>query len=65
VRKGNRELVGRLNQALRQILSDGTYSEIRKQYFDYGIYGGGASVADSGSGADQNPGSDADQPNGR
>ena len=39
VRKGNAELVARLNQALREILADGTYAEIRTQYFDYDIYG--------------------------
>jgi lysine-arginine-ornithine-binding protein len=38
VRKGNTALLGRLNQALRQILADGTYDEVRKQYFDYDIY---------------------------
>jgi lysine-arginine-ornithine-binding protein len=39
VRKGNRVLLERLNRALRQILADGTYAEIRSQYFDYDVYG--------------------------
>jgi len=47
VRKGNTELVGRLNRALRQILGDGTYAEIRDQYFDYDIYGDPATAASS------------------
>ncbi len=62
VRKGNAELLGRLNQALRQILADGTYTEIRSQYFDYDIYAAGASVADSHSGADETPSSDFPSP---
>jgi arginine/ornithine transport system substrate-binding protein len=44
VRKGDHELLARLNQALRQIRADGTYEEIRTKYFDYDIYGD-ASVA--------------------
>ena len=39
VRKGNFDLLMRLNRALRQILADGTYEEIRTKYFDYDIYG--------------------------
>jgi arginine/ornithine transport system substrate-binding protein len=39
VRKGDTQLLERLNQALRQILTDGTYDEIRSEYFDYDIYG--------------------------
>jgi arginine/ornithine transport system substrate-binding protein len=45
VRKGNAELLGRLNLALRQILADGTYADIRDQYFDYDIYGDPAQAA--------------------
>jgi arginine/ornithine transport system substrate-binding protein len=45
VRKGNHDLLARLNRALRQILADGTYDEIRTKYFDYDIYGDAASVA--------------------
>jgi arginine/ornithine transport system substrate-binding protein len=44
VRKGNADLLARLNGALRQIRADGTYDEIRRKYFDYDIYGD-ASVA--------------------
>ena len=39
VRKGNADLLARLNRALRQIRADGTYEEIRTKYFDYDIYG--------------------------
>lgn len=59
VRKGNAELLTRLNQALRQILADGTYAEIRAQYFDYDIYGDQASVANSPAMAAQSRDSDA------
>jgi arginine/ornithine transport system substrate-binding protein len=45
VRKGNADLLARLNQALREILADGTYQEIRTRYFDYDIYGDAASLA--------------------
>jgi arginine/ornithine transport system substrate-binding protein len=47
VRKGNDELLARLNRALREIRADGTYEEIRTKYFDYDIYG------DAGSGAER------------
>ncbi len=65
VRKGNAELLTRLNQALRQILADGTYAEIRAQYFDYDIYGDQASVADSPAMAAQSRDSDARELHGR
>jgi arginine/ornithine transport system substrate-binding protein len=39
VRKGNADLLARLNGALRQIRADGTYDEIRTKHFDYDIYG--------------------------
>ena len=45
VRKGNDELLARLNRALREIRADGTYEEIRTKYFDYDIYGDAGSVA--------------------
>jgi ABC-type amino acid transport substrate-binding protein len=45
VRKGNHDLLARLNRALRQVLADGTYEEIRTKYFDYDIYGNAASAA--------------------
>jgi arginine/ornithine transport system substrate-binding protein len=46
VRKGNDELLARLNRALREIRADGTYEEIRTKYFDYDIYGDAGSVAE-------------------
>ena len=46
VRKGNDDLLARLNRALRQIRADGTYEEIRTKYFDYDIYGDAGSVAE-------------------
>ncbi len=45
VRKGNTDLLARLNQALREIRSDGTYDEVRRKYFDYDIYGDDVTVA--------------------
>jgi arginine/ornithine transport system substrate-binding protein len=45
VRKGNTDLLARLNRGLRQILADGTYEEIRTKYFDYDIYGDAVSLA--------------------
>jgi arginine/ornithine transport system substrate-binding protein len=45
VRKGNADLLARLNQALREILADGTYQQIRTRYFDYDIYGDAVSLA--------------------
>ena len=44
VRKGNDELLGQLRQALGTILANGTHDEIRRQHFDYDIYGDGAPV---------------------
>jgi arginine/ornithine transport system substrate-binding protein len=46
VRKGNDELLARLNRALREIRADGTYEEIRTKYFDYDIYGDAGAVAE-------------------
>jgi arginine/ornithine transport system substrate-binding protein len=45
VAKGTGDLLARLNQALRRILADGTYEEIRMRYFDYEIYGDAVSLA--------------------
>ena len=45
VRKGNADLLARLNRALREILADGTYEEIRTKHFDYDIYGDAVSLA--------------------
>jgi arginine/ornithine transport system substrate-binding protein len=39
VRKGDTELLARLNRALQQIFSDGTYEAIQRKYFDYDIAG--------------------------
>jgi len=38
VRKGNTELVERLNKALKEIREDGTYAEINAKYFPFDIY---------------------------
>lgn len=45
MRKGNVELLRRLDEALRAILADGTYDEIRQRYFDYDIYGDRTPIA--------------------
>ncbi|MNL76058.1 Bacterial extracellular solute-binding protein, family 3 [compost metagenome] len=37
VRKGNEELLGKLNGGLEAIMANGTYDKIRKQYFDFDI----------------------------
>ena len=47
VRKGNAELLARLDAALGQIRADGTYLAIRLRYFDYDIYGDEAALADA------------------
>lgn len=39
VKKGNLELVQRLNQAIFQIRKDGTYNKIRQKYFTEDIFG--------------------------
>lgn len=39
VRKGNSELLGRLDAALATILANGAYDRVRLRYFDYDIYG--------------------------
>lgn len=38
VRKGNTELVERLNKALKEIREDGTYAKINAKYFPFDIY---------------------------
>jgi arginine/ornithine transport system substrate-binding protein len=39
VRKGDADLVARLNQAIKDIRANGTYQKIEKQYFDFDVYG--------------------------
>ncbi|MEL6785717.1 MAG: transporter substrate-binding domain-containing protein [Pseudomonadota bacterium] len=39
IRKGDTELANRLNAAIDQIRSDGTYEKISAKYFDFDIYG--------------------------
>jgi len=39
VRKGDTDLVARLNQAIKDIRANGTYQKIEKQYFDFDVYG--------------------------
>ncbi|MDH3229452.1 MAG: ABC transporter substrate-binding protein [Alphaproteobacteria bacterium] len=39
VRKGDNELREKLNAAIRQIRSDGTYKKINAKYFDFDVYG--------------------------
>lgn len=39
VRKGEAELVGRINAALKQIKADGSYKRLAAQYFDFDISG--------------------------
>ena len=38
VRKGDAELVAKLNQAIKDIRANGTYQKIEKQYFDFSVY---------------------------
>jgi lysine-arginine-ornithine-binding protein len=38
VRKGNTELLARLNAALAEIIADGTYEELNAKYFPFPIY---------------------------
>ncbi len=40
VRKGEDELRGAFNQAIKDIRADGTYAEINAKYFDFDIFGG-------------------------
>jgi arginine/ornithine transport system substrate-binding protein len=44
VRKGDTELLGRLNAALKAIRSNGTYKKIQDKYFDFDVYGDAAAV---------------------
>lgn len=39
VKKGNTRLLNRLNQAIKQLRSDGSYQKISKKYFSFDIYG--------------------------
>ena len=38
VRKGNKQLVERLNKALQEIREDGTYKAINDKYFPFDLY---------------------------
>jgi lysine/arginine/ornithine transport system substrate-binding protein len=40
LRKEDVELKGKINQALGEIVKDGTYKEIEKKYFTFDVYGG-------------------------
>jgi lysine/arginine/ornithine transport system substrate-binding protein len=40
LRKGDTDLKNALNNALADLLKDGTYQTIAKKYFDFNIYGG-------------------------
>ena len=39
VRKGQKELLGQINGAIKTIRSNGTYDQIAKKYFDFDPYG--------------------------
>jgi arginine/ornithine transport system substrate-binding protein len=39
VRKGDAELVGRLNAAIKAIRSNGTFKKLQDKYFDFDVYG--------------------------
>lgn len=39
VRKEDKELLAKLNQAIKQIREDGTYARINAKYFDFDVYG--------------------------
>ncbi len=39
VRKGDTELAGKINAAIKEIRADGKYAEITKKYFDFDVYG--------------------------
>ena len=39
VRKQDKDLVQKLNAAIDQIRSDGTYKKIQDKYFDFNVYG--------------------------
>ena len=38
MRKGDTELLARLNAALAEIIADGTYEELNAKYFPFPIY---------------------------
>jgi arginine/ornithine transport system substrate-binding protein len=40
MRKGDTQLLARINQAIRDIRTNGTYQKIAKQYFDFDVYNG-------------------------
>ncbi|HSS66552.1 MAG TPA: transporter substrate-binding domain-containing protein, partial [Gammaproteobacteria bacterium] len=39
VRKQDKELVAKLNKAIKEIRANGTYDRIAKKYFDFNVYG--------------------------
>jgi arginine/ornithine transport system substrate-binding protein len=39
VRKGDGELLEKLNEAIDKIRTDGTYEKINNKYFDFDVYG--------------------------
>lgn len=40
MRKGDTQLQGKINQAIKDIRANGTYQKIAKQYFDFDVYNG-------------------------
>jgi ABC-type amino acid transport substrate-binding protein len=40
MRKGDAQLQGKVNQAIKDIRANGTYQKIEKQYFDFDVYNG-------------------------
>ncbi|WP_453912128.1 transporter substrate-binding domain-containing protein [Vogesella fluminis] len=39
VKKGNKQLTERLNQAIAQIRKDGSYKKVQDKYFSFNVYG--------------------------
>ena len=39
MRKGDKELVDKLNAAIKAIRADGTYKKINDKYFKFDVYG--------------------------
>lgn len=40
VRKSDKELKGKLDEAIKALRANGTYQQINQKYFKYDIYGG-------------------------
>jgi arginine/ornithine transport system substrate-binding protein len=40
MRKGDTQLQGKINQAIKDIRANGTYQKVAKQYFDFDVYNG-------------------------